>query len=67
MLFFLLSCIVYPPFPLGLRGTNADVVVLEEAAHMDEEVFDKVVAALISMNHVPLLAISVRSIILMNE
>jgi hypothetical protein len=42
-------------------------VVLEEAAHMDEEVFDKVVAALISMNHVPLLAISVRSIILMNE
>jgi hypothetical protein len=45
-------------FFTGLRGTGADIVEIEEAAHCDPQLFSKIVSALISMQHVPCLAIS---------
>jgi hypothetical protein len=42
----------------GLRGCTADVVILEEAAHMDKQVFFQVVVPLLGVKHTAVLAIS---------
>ena len=64
-------CLSFPPppllshsretaFPIGytLRGTGADIIVLEEAAYIDERVFFQVVVALLEMLYSLLFAIS---------
>lgn len=43
---------------IGLRGATADVVILEEAAFMDKQVFFQVCVPLLGVNHTALLAIS---------
>lgn len=43
---------------IGLRGCTADVVILEEAAHMDKQVFFTVVVPLLGVKHTAVLAIS---------
>lgn len=43
---------------LGLRGCTADIVIMEEAAHMNPEVFRVVVSPLMGVNHTAVIAIS---------
>jgi hypothetical protein len=45
-------------FPSGLRGATADVVILEEAAFMDKQVFFQVCVPLMGVKQTALLAIS---------
>jgi hypothetical protein len=42
----------------GLRGCTADVVIMEEAAHMDKRVFNEVVVPLFGVINTAVLAIS---------
>jgi hypothetical protein len=41
-----------------LRGCTADIIILEEAAHMDKQIFFQVVAPLLSVANTAILAIS---------
>lgn len=46
---------------VGLRGCTADVVILEEAAFVDEELFNVVIVPLLGVNHTAILGISTPS------
>lgn len=48
------ACVCYQ----GLRGCGADVIILEEAAHMNPDVFFQVVVPLLTVRHTAVLAIS---------
>lgn len=48
----------YFSLPTGTRGTGCDIAEIEEAAHCHPDLFSKIIAALLSMEHVPCLAIS---------
>lgn len=50
--FFFLCCFT------GLRGCTADVIILEEAAYLDPQLFHQVIVPLLTVDHTALLAIS---------
>ncbi len=45
-------------FKIDLRGCTADIILLEEAAYIDQNIFNKIVAPLIGMDNTAVLAIS---------
>ena len=45
-------------FFLGLRGCTADVIVLEEAAHLKPQLFHNVIVPLLTVEHTAMLAIT---------
>jgi hypothetical protein len=48
----------YPNNAQGLRGTGGDVIILEEAAYIDPELFQKVIVPLMMMRHTAVIGIS---------
>jgi len=45
-------------FFLGLRGCTADVIILEEAAHLKPQLFHNVIVPLLTVEHTSMLAIT---------